>query len=372
MALNLYRRHLHECPHKAKGQAYIKCNCPIWCDGELNGHRYRHSLGMRDWQRALRKIAALETPGAQQPKVIRDAVFAFHQATCDLAPATRVKYKRVLRYLQELATSRGLRDIDQFAIEDIDALRSFREISAVTWVKYLEILRQFFSFCMKRKWIADNPAAAVDRPKHIKPNEVEPYTREEVVRILTACENFGRGPYERLRARAMMLLLRYTALRIGDVALLEKSRVRGGEIVVRTMKNGKTVSLPVHPELQAALVVLPEPRGSEGGKYFFWTGHGSPDSAIRAAERTLMAVFVKSGVARAHAHRFRHTLATELLEHGWTFEDVADVLGNSAAVVRKHYAKWSRRRQDRITDMMRSVFSEESWYIDGTRQTTTM
>ena len=64
----------------------------------------------------------------------------------------------------------------------------------------------------------------------------------------------------------------------------------------------------------------------------------------------------------AHAHRFRHTLATELLEQGWTYEDVADVLGNSAAIVRKHYAKWSRGRQERLTKMMRSVFSVQPWY----------
>lgn len=42
------------------------------------------------------------------------------------------------------------------------------------------------------------------------------------------------------------------------------------------------------------------------------------------AERALRSVFKKSGVHRAHAHRFRHTLATELLGQGASFEDVAD------------------------------------------------
>jgi predicted transcriptional regulator len=58
----------------------------------------------------------------------------------------------------------------------------------------------------------------------------------------------------------------------------------------------------------------------------------------------------------------RHTLATELLEKGWTYEDVAEVLGNSAAIVRKHYAKWSRGRQERLTKMMQSVFLTQPWY----------
>jgi hypothetical protein len=34
------------------------------------------------------------------------------------------------------------------------------------------------------------------------------------------------------------------------------------------------------------------------------------------------------------------------------FEDVADVLGNSPEIVRKHYAKWSPARQARIDDLM--------------------
>jgi len=60
----------------------------------------------------------------------------------------------------------------------------------------------------------------------------------------------------------MVLLLRYTALRISDVATLEKNRVRNGEIFVRTTKNGKPVRLPVHAGLQAALDILPTPRGA--------------------------------------------------------------------------------------------------------------
>jgi hypothetical protein len=46
----------------------------------------------------------------------------------------------------------------------------------------------------------------------------------------------------------------------------------------------------------------------------------------------------------------RHTLATELLENGWTYEDVAEVLGNSAVIVRKHYAKRSCGRQSSVAN----------------------
>ena len=73
----------------------------------------------------------------------------------------------------------------------------------------------------------------------------------------------------------------------------------------------------------------------------------------------LRAVFQVAGVKDAHAHRFRHTLATELLGAGATFEEVADVLGNSPAIVRKHYAKWSSARQARIDELMERVRNQK-------------
>src|SRR5262249_4557843 len=142
----------------------------------------------------------------------------------------------------------------------------------------------------------------------------EPYTANEIARMIAACDTIGRTTYERLRARAIILLLRYTALRISDVATLRLDRVRNGEIFLRTTKKGKPVKLPIHAELQAALKILPLPRGANGSeecKYFFWSGNGGTAAVIRDVRRTMEAVYRASGVTGACSHRFRHTLATE-------------------------------------------------------------
>lgn len=93
-------------------------------------------------------------------------------------------------------------------------------------------------------------------------------------------------------------------------------------------------------------------------RYFFWSGNGTKRSMIRDATRTMAAVFEKSGVPGAHAHRFRHTLATEILVAGGTLEDAADVLGNSPNIIRKHYGKWCRGRQERISTLMDLIFEK--------------
>ena len=79
-------------------------------------------------------------------------------------------------------------------------------------------------------------------------------------------------------------------------------------------------------------------------------------AVVGIAERTLSAVFKKSGVKSAHAHRYRHTLATRLLEQGASFEEVADILGNSPDVVRRHYGKWAKGRQANIDRLMMAHF----------------
>lgn len=155
-------------------------------------------------------------------------------------------------------------------------------------------------------------------------------------------DTFGRSAYERLRARAIILLLRFYGLRVSDLATLARHRVKADHIYLHALKNGAPIWLPVYPEVSHALNCLPLPQGAAPDcKYFFWTGNGSREGHIKTVDRTLQAVFRKSGVERAHAHRFRHTLATEVLVKGGTIEDAANILGDSPATIEKYYAKWS-------------------------------
>jgi len=351
--LSRYRRHLKTCPHAGRGRDYSKCSCPVWCDGELHGKRYRVSLDTRDWARADKLIAALEDPSAPRVKPVTEATKAFEHHITSLGPSTQRKYKNVLEEFRGYCERARVHDLAELTVEHLDEYRAGRKISLVTSLKELQTLRQFFSFCFERKWIGANPAKAIKTPRNIKPVEIIPYTPNEVAKIISACDEIGRGPYERRRARAMILLLDNTALRISDIAMLARDRIRDGQIVVRTLKTGQAVRLPLWPITQVALDALLPPRGSgTEPRHCFWNGVTSPRAAVGIAERTLAAVFKKSKVVGAHAHRFRHTLATRLIGSGASFEDVADILGNSPAIVRAHYAKWSSARQDRINRLM--------------------
>ena len=53
---------------------------------------------------------------------------------------------------------------------------------------------------------------------------------------------------------------------------------------------------------------------------------------------------------------YRHTVATRLLGEGASFQTIADILGNTAEVVRKHYGKWSKGRQGYIDRVVMDHF----------------
>lgn len=365
----IWRRHTPNCRFSSKGRDYLKCGCPLWADGYVDGKRVlRKSLGTRDMARARKKAVELESPDNRIYKSLSDAVDAFldHGKSEGLTFATQRRYRNTLAKLREFCTGRNVDSVNDLDTDTIDGFRAGRQLKPITSSKELQILRQFCGFCVDRRWMEGNPAKRIKGPRNIRPNDVEPFTAAEIIKILHACDLIGRAPYERLRAKAMVLAFRYTALRLGDVALLARDRIsRDGKrwrIYLRTEKSGKPVFLPIPDELKQALDIVPIPRGVKGeSKHFFWNGVGSERTMKHIVGRSLGSVFARSGVPAAHAHRFRHTLATELIGAGASFEVVADILGNSPDVVRKHYAKWSPARQVNIDVLMETVHSTATY-----------
>jgi site-specific recombinase XerD len=126
-------------------------------------------------------------------KPVAEAVDAF-LASRSAEPSTGRKYRRILRYLGKFLAVRERDTIDRVRLEDLDEYRRTRELCALSWSKELQLLRTFFAFCLKRKWCRENPARDMEMPPDPKPRPREPCTSEEITRILSACETFGRSP----------------------------------------------------------------------------------------------------------------------------------------------------------------------------------
>jgi integrase len=162
------------------------------------------------------------------------------------------------------------------------------------------------------------------------------------------------GKENRARVKAFVYILRYTGLRISDASSLDETRVKDGRVFLRTEKTGTLVWVPIPQFVVDALAKVPRT-----GPYYFQTGKAKPKTVRGRWDRTLRTILKLAGVEHGSAHVFRHTLATDLLSKGVAVETVAAILGNSPAIVLKHYAPWVKARQDALESAVKSLWPDE-------------
>lgn len=359
--LNLYRRHLKSCGQTSA--RYKRCQCPIWVIGTLGGTSIRRSLDLTSWDAAQRVLGRWVTAGqigqvTEVGETLEDVVTAFlaDAHTRGLSAATITKYRVLLtNRLVAWSHSSGLEMLTSI---DLDALTKFR----TTWPdaplaksKNTERLKAFFRWCVARGWLTTSPAEGLGTIK-VPHDPTLPFTTDEVSSILSAVDTyptFNQYGYDnRARVRAFVLVLRWTGLRIRDVVTLSWDQVKDGKVRLYTQKTGQHVHIPLPETVVAALERIRTDK-----KYIFWTGNGSPKSAVADWQRTLRRLFALTTVTGAHAHRFRDTFAVELLLAGVDMTDVSVLLGHSSIkVTEKHYAAWVATRQRRLESIVQKTW----------------
>jgi integrase len=335
-------------------------------DGFLNGVEMRKTLETRDWEKAQETIRDWEAEGAPVPEAkpasIEDACkqFEIDAKARGLREPTLKKYRALFRQLQVFAKHKGLLFLKQW---DLATVRDFRAAwldSGISALKKLERLRALFRFAHESGWIGENPASKLKNPKVTAPPTM-PFSREEMVKILAACEeypdNYGRtGQQGAKRLRAFVLLLRYSGMRIGDTAACATAQVKGDRLFLYTQKTGVPVNAKLPPFVVEALCSVPP----VSSRYFFWTGDGDRDTVAGNWRRSLRRLFDLAGVEKAHPHRFRDTFAVELLLAGIPLERISILLGHSSIrVTERHYSPWIRARQEQLEADL-----ERSWALD--------
>lgn len=145
-----------------------------------------------------------------------------------------------------------------------------------------------------------------------------------------------------------ILTMRYSGLRISDVAKLRISSLEStNHLVLRTTKSKTPVKVLLPGVVAAALRALkPENRD-----YFFWNGRSLARSNTDYwRQRRLAPVFKAAEIEHAHPHQFRHSFAVNLLKRGKPAGIVATLLGNTEKVVVQYYSAFVEVRQQGLDD----------------------
>jgi site-specific recombinase XerD len=149
----------------------------------------------------------------------------------NLHESTVRKYKLLNRQMEAFCMRNGFAFIDELNLSHMGQFRSEWKDGPRSSAKKLERLRSFFRFAQKRKWVSEKPAADLKAGK-ITLCPTLPFTRDGMCRIIAATEKydsqcFGGALEKAHRLHALVLLLRYSGMRIGDAVQMSSSRMKG-------------------------------------------------------------------------------------------------------------------------------------------------
>jgi integrase/recombinase XerD len=395
--LILYRRHKQGCKHytvtaagrtNSNARGNNNCRCPIWVDGFLAGGRKRinKSLKTANWTKANEIVRDSEIAGRLMldgPDAPEEPTGVLVRKACDdfladlkaqhLAESTMKKYRVLLinhrkpedveKYspsLDEFCGVNGIKFVHQINTPVLVKFRGEWKDAGLSGGKKLERLRSFGRFLFDLEWWPQNFALRIKKPKDdSKPTM--PFTHDQVKALLDACcrlpDWHGKLDQENSkRARTFMLLARYSALRMCDVASCAVDRLEGNRLFLYTQKTGVPVYMPLPDFVVAALETCP--RKSE--KYWFWTGTGTKDTLTGNWRRTFRTICKLAGIVGGHEHQFRDTLAIVALQAGVPIDRVSVLLGHkSVRVTEKHYAPWVLSRQTQVEADVTSVWQND-------------
>lgn len=380
----IYRRHTEACPHRKKGRSHRKCACPIWIDNGLSGvGRIRYSLGTTVWTRANDQLRDIEL-GIHQQKIglvtVADAAERYiedlrgrrleaptlrkNRSILIGSSISRMSAFRKAPALVEWARENTVRTMQDWTLERVEAYRSSWTDAPLTAQKRLDALRAFFGWAKEHELCRDNYAAKLRRPTP-RATPTLPYTREEFQQLLDACHQASRnepneGAVNRARLRSLLLVMRFTGLRISDALQLTEERIAGGAVSLHQHKTGEWVRIPLPTWLIQVLAETPK----SGPVEWFRRPRQSIKNAHEHWRRKLAKVAAVAKVENPGFHRLRDTFAVELLLAGLPIQEVSILLGHtSIKMTEKHYAPWVRPRQIKMDSMVLAA-----WEVDPTAQ----
>jgi len=190
-----------------------------------------------------------------------------------------------------------------------------------------------------RSLVGAVPSAASWRLSGL-PRALEP---EQVRRLLDSCDRSARTGRRDL---AILTMLARLGLRAGEVAglSLEDVNWRAGELVV-VGKGRRAERLPLPVDVGEAITsYLRDGRPDSAQDRSLFVRVKAPHRGLTSAgvSQVVVSAGRRAGLGQIHAHRLRHSAATQMLRAGGSLEEIGQVLRHRAALTTAIYAKVDR------------------------------
>lgn len=192
-------------------------------------------------------------------------------------------------------------------------------------------LGQLFRYSIELGWRIDNPAKIV---KGIKvKSEGHKTWQEDHIAQFQAC--WPRGTKQRL---AFDLAL-YTAQRRSDVRIMGPQHIKDGAIAVKQLKTGKSMTIPIHPDLAASIAAMPTAHLA-----FITTERGTLFSA-KSFSMWFRKQVIKAGLDGYTMHGLRKAASRRMAETGLSNQEIKAITGH---VTDSEVARYTREAEQAL------------------------
>lgn len=203
---------------------------------------------------------------------------------------------------------------------------------------YLDNIRlvfsSFFGWLNAKGYISKNPTLGLEPIKAEKKIK-QPFTDEELERLRRTCEQE--------RDLALVEFLYSTGVRVSELVALNKKDIDFyGKNVVVYGKGSKERETYLTATSCLHLRAYLDGRRDDGDALFVSAKAPYNRLTVAGVEKILRRLGQMAGVKKVHPHRFRRTMATNVLKKGMPLEEVKELLGHTKLDTTMIYCTVSR------------------------------
>ena len=293
--------------------------------------------------------------------MLTDDYIAYIATVRRYSPRTQAIYRDVLDRFTAFSGGAVLESLTPSLLRSYEVyLMDERKMAPKTVNQHMSVLSGFCRFLMREGKLTANPVSLVARPK--VPKRLPVYCREEQMEayfrrtayLLDAA--FYDPKYLEPRLKRLIISILYGGgLRRAELISLKVGSFDAGRQILRIVGKGdKMREIPLIPSLCDEISLYLTTVASTTG------GSRPPEAPLLVTPkgRPLYPEFVDRAVkgelggipGRKSPHVLRHTLATELLDHGADLNSIKEMLGHSSLAATQVYTHTTVDRLKKVYD----------------------
>lgn len=233
------------------------------------------------------------------------------------SPKTIQRYRYIIGRMRN-ALKVPTKNITVFHLRRYLTDEKARGISDRTLEGIRQTFSSFFNWLQREGLIETNPTANLGAIKYTK-KQKDLYSEADIEKMKFGCRS--------IRDRAILCFLKATGCRISEMTQLNRDDVDLINLECKVLGKGNKERIVFLDQI-AAMTIEKYLNTRTDDYPALFIGKGSERLQPNAVRKMLTQLGQNSNVEHVHPHKFRRTVATNLIRHGMPIQEVAAILGH--------------------------------------------